>query len=328
MIGGVACLAPPTQKIKGMAFTTGHEPYAYRRPEANAALKQLRKTGTEYVHLTTILGMEHTHARTAYNETTDETIVYAIRQARRHGFKVFLKPIVQTRNLVWRGFIPPSQHFFRNIYTPYIVRIGRIAQRENVSILSVGSELKATVRQKKEWNLVIRQVRLVFKRHLTYVANHDSYRRVSFWQSLDFISISSYFELLDSLPNGKSPDLAHTKKLWLGVARRMLMWRKNAKLGNKKILIAEVGAMSKGNGVVYLRPWDYAAHAPTDFDEQLKIYEGFFNAFMKPAWCLGIILWNWEASPNAGKSTPTLQGYTPQNKPALKVMIRYFKQSD
>lgn len=56
------------------------------------------------------------------------------------------------------------------------------------------------------------------------------------------------------------------------------------------------------------------------------MYEGFFNAFMPKSWCQGIILWHWELDPNAGKIGASRAGYTPQNKPALKIMIKYFKK--
>lgn len=314
------------KKIKGIAFTTGHDQDAYRKPAAEAAYVRLQQTGTEYIHLTAILGIQTIYSQTSFPVTKESTIIFAIRQARRYRFKIFFKPIVQTPNYFWRGFIPPSRRWFRNLYTPYILRMARIAQNEGVEIFSVGSELKATVKEKNEWELIIRQVRTIFKGHLTYVVNHNSYRDVTFWHSLDFISVSAYFELVGSLPNGKSPDLAYTKHLWQGKARELVQWRNNAGLWYKKILIAEIGSMSKGGGVSYLRPWNYDAVAPTDFYEQYKIYVGFFSAFMNAPWCLGIILWNWEPFPHAGTTMPTIQGYTPQNKPAVNVMKQYFKR--
>lgn len=327
LLSGILGRVPLPRKIKGMAFTTGHDQNAYRKKAAEDAYVQLRQTGTEYIHITAIQGMHTIYSFTSFEVTTEATIIYAIRQARRHGFKIFFKPIVQTPNFVWRGFIPPTRRFFRGVYTPYILRMARLAQRERVEIFCVGSELKATVRDKYEWELIIRQVRNVFTGHLTYVVNHNSYRDVTFWHALDFISVSAYFELVGSLPNGRSPDLAYTKSLWQGKARELYQWRNSVGLSSKKILIAEIGSMSKGGGVAYLRPWNYDAVAPTNFYEQYKVYVGFFNAFMNANWCLGIILWNWEPFPYAGTTMPTIQGYTPQNKPALSVMKQYFKRS-
>lgn len=321
-----AGVAPPERKIKGMAFTSGHFPWQYRQPFATTSLQRLRATGAEYVHITVILGMNDINSTTSYIITTDETVRYIIRKAQRLRFEVFLKPIVQTRQFVWRGFIPPTKEWFNNVYLPYIVRMARIAQEEGVALFSVGSELRNTIEERGEWLRVISAIRAVYKRPITYVANHDSFERVSFWDQLDFISLSAYFKLLDSLPNGTSPDLAQTKLLWQNQARAVLRWRNASGLNDKKILIAEAGAMSKGNGVVYTMPWDYDAVAPTDFDEQVKIYEGLLATFMPPRWSLGVILYDWHAQPDAGTTFPSIQSYTPQNKPALSVMRRFFKR--
>lgn len=322
---GLGLVPPPKQKIKGMAFTSGHYPWQYRQPFASMSLKNLKATGAEYVHITVITGMENLNSLSSYTITPDKTTRYIIRKVKKHGFKVFFKPIVQTRNYEWRGFIPLRKEWFDKVYLPYITRMAKIAQEEGVELFSVGSELKSTIQGRGEWLRVIRAVRAIYKRPITYVANHDSFKRVSFWKELDFISISAYFELLDSLPNGMSPNLQATKRLWRNIAQSVLRWRNQAGLASKKILIAEGGAMSKGGGVVYLRPWDYSAAAQTDFNEQVKIYEGLLGAFMSPNWCMGVILWDWDARPNAGKSLPSIQTYTPQNKPALKVMTRFFK---
>lgn len=96
---------------------------------------------------------------------------------------------------------------------------------------------------------------------------------------------------------------------------------------DKDILIAEVGAQSKGNGVVYRVPYNWKIKAPLDHYEQVKAYEGILGAFMGRPWCRGVMLWNWEVDPDAGKDAPTNLWYTPQNKPALAVMKKYFKKN-
>lgn len=60
---------------------------------------------------------------------------------------------------------------------------------------------------------------------------------------------------------------------------------------------------------------------------QEKMYEGICDAFSDPTWIAGIIFWNWELQPHAGTYYPGISGYTPQNKPALNVMKRYFSHS-
>lgn len=216
-----------------------------------------------------------------------------------------------------------SRKWFRGVYAPYIVRMARLAQAEGVEIFSVGSELRLTLSKKKEWLRVIRQVRRVYRRNVTYVANHDSYTKVPFWGKLDYISLSAWFRLGDGRP---SPGMEETKRLWERKAQRVDAWRIRTGLKHKEVLLAEAGAMSKGEGVVYREPWNYDAYASTDFYEQQKIYEGLLAAFMPKSWCKGVIFYNWEIEPSAGRDWPTVQGYTPQNKPAVRVMARYWRK--
>lgn len=123
---------------------------------------------------------------------------------------------------------------------------------------------------------------------------------------------------------GYSPDLLKTKQLWQQKATIVRNWQVYNKLAYKKVLIAEIGAQSKGQGVVYRVPFNWKVKAPINYWEQVKMYEGILNAFMPKPWCLGVIMWNWELQPWAGTSWPLNGGYTPQNKPALNVMKRFF----
>lgn len=125
---------------------------------------------------------------------------------------------------------------------------------------------------------------------------------------------------------GPSPNLEETKRLWRKEADEVNAWRISSGHGRKQVLIAEIGAQSKGNGVVYRTPWKWTAKGPVNFFEQVKMYEGLLNAFMAPAWSKGVILWNWELWPEAGIGPPANKWYTPQNKPAERVMTRIFKK--
>lgn len=144
---------------------------------------------------------------------------------------------------------------------------------------------------------------------------------------MDFISISAYFRLVEGGTHGNSPAMAATKQLWNVKADEIARWRRNTELTHKKVVIAEWGVQSKGNGVAYRVPWDWLVSAPVSMWDQVKMYEGFLNAFLPRRWCKGVLLWNWELDPDAGKSWPTIAGYTPQNKPALNVMRRFFRRT-
>lgn len=221
--------------------------------------------------------------------------------------------------------IPGTDKFFRTVYKPYIVRMAKIAQQEGVAIFSVGSELQKTEHMVLKWRSIIKSVRKVYRGKVTYVANHDSFSRVRFWKYLDIISLSGYFRLLKG-HRGYSPDMKTTKELWMRKARRVAKWRERSGHTNMQILIAEGGSMSKGNGVVYRTPWDYDVKAATSLWDQAKMYEGLLNAFMAPDWSMGVFIYNWELRPFIGNSWPMVQGYTPQGKPALHIMKKYWRR--
>lgn len=316
----------PKNKICGMAFTSGHDLWAYRQPFSTQSLKNLKKTGADYVHITVIFEQNTLTSLSGKVITDYDSMRHIIRKVHNLGFKVFLKPIVYVKNGQWRGYIKGGPKWFNKVYIPWITMVAKVAQKEGVEIFSVGSELKDTLGQRMMWSNVIKKVKANYKGYVTYVANHDSYTEGSFWDLLDFISISGYFRLLQYYNPKKPPTRMETFKLWEKQAKDVLAWRKRKGLTSKKILLAEAGAQSKGGGIVYVRPWAYRADGPLDLSIQSLIYESLFRAFLTPDWSLGVLLYEWDARPTAGKSGALRKQFTPQNKPAEKVMTRWFKK--
>lgn len=316
----------PKNKVCGMAFTSGHDLWAYRQPFSTVSLKNLKRTGTDYVHITVIFEQDTLTSLSGKVVTDYASMRHIIRKVHGLGFKVFLKPIVYVKNGQWRGYIKGGPKWFNKLYLPWITMVAKVAQQEGVEMFSVGSELMSTLGQRKNWVKVVRRVRANYKGYVTYVANHDSFKDGTFWDVLDFISISGYFRLLQYYNPQKPPTRQETFALWKKQADDVLAWRKRKGLMGKKILLAEAGAQSKGGGIVYVRPWAYRASGPLDLGIQALIYEALFRAFLKPDWSIGVILYEWDARPNAGKSGALRKQFTPQHKPAQKVMTRWFKE--
>eukprot|EP00178_Gracilaria_changii_P002847 TRINITY_DN1417_c0_g1_i2.p3 TRINITY_DN1417_c0_g1~~TRINITY_DN1417_c0_g1_i2.p3 ORF type:complete len:339 (+),score=66.13 TRINITY_DN1417_c0_g1_i2:161-1177(+) len=322
----VTCLTPSRarpDKIKGVAFSTGHDTWGYRQWYAHKSLSDLLATGANYVQISVYTKMRSRFALDSEQQTDDESIRYIIRTVKATGAKVFLKPVVEIAGHTWRGFLEGRPIWFRKVYRPFITHMAEIAQQERVDLFAMGSEYRDSEKQVKEWHLTIDAIKRVYTGRLTYIANHDSYRRVHFWHRMDYISISAYFKLMDGV-RGASPDMNQTKAMWRSISDDILKWRVWRNFTHKQVLVAEVGAQSKGDGIVYRVPWDWNIAAPVDFYEQEKMYEGICEAFMPHDWIAGIVFWNWELQPHAGTYQPGIAGYTPQNKPALRVMQRYF----
>lgn len=201
--------------------------------------------------------------------------------------------------------------------------MARIAQRERVDILAVGSEYRRTLKAPNMWRHTIRKVRTVYKGKLTYIANHDSFDRVRFWDMLDFMSVSGYFKLVP----GKQryvPNFAQTVKLFEKKAGKIDRYLRRSKLTDKQVLIAEVGFQSKGGIINHARPWDWDAKGPLNYYAQTKMYNAFTKVFFAKSWNIGIVFWHWDLDPKAG-FTHSKDLYTPQDKPALRIVQKRFR---
>lgn len=88
----------------GMAFSTGHDPDGYRKPSADQSMSNLKKTCTNYVHISAYSKMSSIHASSTFPLTDDNSIRYIIRKSKAKGLKVFFKPVIEIEGK-WRGFV-------------------------------------------------------------------------------------------------------------------------------------------------------------------------------------------------------------------------------
>lgn len=311
----------------GVAFGTGTDVSRYWSSGTTNSLNKVGHTGSNVIQISAYLNQIGLKSSTPAKQTNIKALSYIIRKAKKSGYKVFLKPTVYVSNekgsYIWRGNIQPTWRWFNQLYIPYIMRMARLARREKVDILSVGSEYKPTRQSQLMWYYTIKKVRSVYKGKLTYIANHDSYFKVRFWKHLDFISIAAYFKLVPKTQKW-IPNLRQTEKLFAARASRIQRWRRDTGLKNKGVLMAEVGFQSKGGLPNYRAPWDWDAQGNRNLHAQAKMYDAFTKVFLSQRWSLGIIFWHWDFDVSAGRQYSE-DGYTPQNKPAEIIMTRRFK---
>lgn len=311
----------------GFAFGTGLDESRYWLQRTKRSLRNVRTTHSNTLQISAYLDQIGLNSVRGMPSTRERAMVYMIRQARRAGYKVFLKPTVYVTTkggaYRWRGLIRPRWIWFKRLYLPYIVRMARIAQRERVEILAVGSEYSRTLFAANMWRHTIRQVRNVYKGKLTYIANHDTYDRVRFWNMLDFVSVAAYFILIPK-KQYYVPNLKQSVKLFEKKAQKMDRFLRREKLEHKGVLIAEVGFQSKGGTLNYKTPWDWDGKGAINYYAQKKMYIAFTRVFMSRPWNIGAIFWHWDLDPNAG-STHSRALYTPQDKPALEVIKKRFR---
>jgi hypothetical protein len=260
---------------------------------------------------------------------TDEGLRVTTSLAREHGIRTLLKPHIWLTDQTggkWRGEIRMSseaqwKQWFES-YGTFILHYARFAQEHGIETLCVGTELRATVREREsDWRRIIEAIRSVYDGRLTYAANwFAEYEEVPFWDALDFIGIQGYFPLGD----GASPSTTELRIAWRPHADRI---EQLARRVGRPVLFTELGYRSVEAANV--RPWEWPSRSdvrPPDPELQARCYTAFYRTFWDKPWFAGVYWWKWFPKHDAaGGLTDT--GFTPQNKPAEGVMSKWFEVS-
>lgn len=95
--------------IKGMTWGWNAGRGDYRTPEAVESLRKLKEAGNEWVCIAFCVLQDHfysTSIRFDYATTvTDRDLAFAVREARKLGLKICLKPTVNSADRLWRARI-------------------------------------------------------------------------------------------------------------------------------------------------------------------------------------------------------------------------------
>ncbi len=188
---------------------------------------------------------------------TDDQLRKLIRYAHDKGLHVTLMPIVlleNPRDGEWRGKINPEGGRWDDWwerYTNFILHYARIAADTDVELFAVGSELISTEQQTDRWKALIEKVRnMPFRGRLTYSANWDHYKVPQFWDKLDIIGMTTYYELT----GGKQPTEDVLLASWNRIKKEILDWQAKSK-NPRPLLFTEVGWPNQKTAAEF--PWDY-----------------------------------------------------------------------
>lgn len=247
----------------------------------------------------------------------DAALRRAFSQARALGLEVTFVPSLQLERPAaqdWRGNIrPPSWARWFEGYRRELLRWARLAEDEGVSLLAVGSELSTADTQEARWRALIRDVRAEFSGELTYSANWDHFQAVRFWDALDYVGLSAYFELTSST----EPTAQELQEAWRRQRGALAAWQHQRGLRQPFVLL-EVGYPSLDGGAAH--PWDYTSDAKVDLEEQRRCYEAFAATWRDaPPLLAGVFFYEWWGAGGARDRT-----YTPRGKPAEEVVRQLF----
>jgi Glycoside Hydrolase Family 113 len=272
-----------------------------------------------------------TSGRVLWGET-DEGLKVTTALARERGIHTLLKPHVWLRRGEgkWRSDVAMEdddawQAWFAS-YETFILHYARLAEELGIEALAVGTELRETVRQRpQEWRRLIREVRAVYGGRLTYAANwYREFEEIPFWQNLDFIGVQGYFPLTDKpLEDGEGPTVEELRAGWKAPLEQLRALHRRTGL---PVVFTEVGYKSTADAAV--EPWRWAPRGapgatPVDLETQQRCYEAFFEEVWKEPWVAGAYFWKWFPH-HSRAGGPEDADFTPQNKPAEKVLARWY----
>lgn len=261
---------------------------------------------------------------------TDAGLEATTRLARSHGLRVMLKPhiwLLESYQGSWRGEIQMNSEeewkkWFEN-YRRFILHYADLAEQLNIEALCVGTELHiAAVEREADWRELISEIRKHYRGLLTYAANwHGEFEEIKFWDTLDAIGIQAYFPLSEE----NSPSLAELQQGWEKPLKQI---EKIQKKYRKPVIFTEIGYRSTADAPRH--PWEWPEKGPEsqkiDLQTQARCYEAFFRTFWDKIWFAGVFWWKW--FPNHGQAGGSNHpGFTPQNKPAEKVMAKWYGAS-
>jgi hypothetical protein len=228
-----------------------------------------------------------------------------------------LKPQVYIHNS-WVGEVDfkteAEWKIWEDTYRNYILTFAKIAAEEKIDLFCIGTEYKIAA-QKREmfWRNLIDEVRSIYHGQITYSSNWDGYKKVPFWDALDFIGLSAYFPLTKI----KTPSVTLLKKEWKPILNKL---KKFSNKHKKNILFTEYGYLS----VDYCADKNWLLEKQLDDLEinqeaQANAYHALLETFGTQNFWNGGFLWKWYHN-KEGRKEYRAKDYTPQGKTAEDVI--------
>ncbi len=243
-----------------------------------------------------------------------------IEKAKKNGFKIMMKPHIWVAGEGWAGdytLATEKQWLeWETSYTNYILHFCRIANKHNVELFCIGTELRKVIKNRPlYWDKLIKKIRTIYSGKLTYAANWDNYQNVTFWNDLDFIGIDSYF----ALSQKKDPTVKELVLAWKPIKEQL---KEFSKCNAAPILFTEFGYPS--TTYCTLTPWKEDYKFNENQQTQSDAYEALFLTFWEENWFSGGFFWKWHLNNNTKRNFK--KSYTPDSKKASETISKWYKK--
>lgn len=315
--------------FKGMTYGWGSSRGEYRQPYAKESLEKLKETGSDWIALSFWTYQDHVYSTSItfdYGYTmTDRDIAHAVKEAKALGLKVCLKPVVNSRDGIWRahiGFpdednaIPYWDAWFQS-YSNFMLHYAELAEELECEMLCIGCEMVRTEGQSDHWRKLIREVRALYSGPIIYNANHGKEHGADWFDAVDYIGISAYY------PVGKQPGDSMASMLEGWEQQKSKLAALSQQFG-KPVVFVEIGCRS-ALGCATM-PWDFVhVDLPFHEEEQANFYESALRAFWDEPWFAGFFWWDWSTKLYALEDASANKGFDIYGKQAGEVLKSYYK---
>jgi hypothetical protein len=315
---------PEMEKFNGISCVAPPQPYPIW------AFDSIVATNAEWVALLPYAFCDPDDPKVVYDlewqwwGEKSQGIIQQINDAQAAGLKVFLKPHVWVKGQGWNGdFVCKKEADWNQwevTYAKYILAYAKIADSLDVDMFCVGLEYRLCVVPRENfWRDLISDVREIYSGPITYAANWDNYKKVPFWDDLDFIGINSYFPLSEK----DSPSIEELKKSFQPIKNEIENFAHKNKM---HVLFTEYGfrSVNKAAGNQWELPGSHwGTGGSVNLQVQTNAYQALFETFWNEDWFAGGFLWNWHYDYKAGGHDDP--DYTPQGKPVMEVIRKFYK---
>lgn len=263
---------------------------------------------------------------------TKAGVEVSLQLAKQTNLKIMIKPHIfleqlsamdkskfdLTQAAIWRGdFIARNEEaweVFEESYREYILDLVQMANKYQVDLFCIGTELREFVQQRpKFWSTLIKDIRSIYTGKLTYSANWDEYSLVPFWTELDYIGIDAYFPI----SMNRTPSEAKAFAKWVSIKFNI---KTISNALNKQVIFTEYG----------YRNVDFAGKEPWTHDKgmdtpntaaQVNLYRALYSTFWDEEWVAGGFLWTWNYKATSNGSTD----FNINNKAVMSVVRDWYR---
>ncbi|MDQ0114068.1 glycoside hydrolase family 113 [Paenibacillus harenae] len=317
-----------TPFFKGMTYGWGSKRGEYRKPYAVDSLRKLSDTGSEWIALSFWTFQDTIHSTDIsfdYGYTvTDRDIEFAVKQAKSLGLKVCLKPVVNSRDGIWRAHIgfpgdseaaPYWEKWFAS-YSNFICHYAELAEDLGCEMLCIGCEMVKTESRTEQWRELIAKLRGIYSGPIIYNANHGKEEGIDWFDAVDYIGTSAYY------PVGKKPGDSVESMIASWELHKPRLTALSAKF-NKPVVFMEIGCRS-ALGCATM-PWDFThKELPASESEQANFYRSTLHVFWNEPWFAGFFWWDWNARLYAAEEAASNRGFDIYGKQAERVLKEYY----